>query len=241
MVIILICIATFISTILGGFFALRFKDKLYLILGFSAGAVIGVAFFDLLPTAMELSTKAYGMRLMTSMAGIGFVFYLLLDRAFVRLSQQRKNRPGLGTLRGKLAAGCLTIHSLIDGIAIGLAFQVSAAIGGIVATAVLVHDFADGMNTTNVILKGNGNKRNAIRWLFVNAVAPVLGAFSTFYYKVPEKNIGILLALVSGFFLYIGASDFLPESQQLYPKFSTTLMTVLGIAVLYTAIQLSGI
>ena len=239
--IILICIATFVSTLLGGLFALRFKNKLYLILGFSAGAVIGVAFFDLLPTALELSAKVYGIRLITSMTGFGFIIYLLLDRSVVRLSQQRKTNITLNTLRGKIAAGCLTIHSLIDGIAIGLAFQVSAAIGGIVATAVLVHDFADGINTTNVILKTNGNKRIAIRWLIINAVAPVLGAFSTFYYQVPEKDLGILLALVSGFFLYIGASDFLPESQQLYPKFLTTLMTVLGIAVLYAAVQLSEI
>ncbi|MGF7079666.1 ZIP family metal transporter [Mucilaginibacter sp. UYCu711] len=239
--IIIICIATFVSTLLGGLFALRFKNKLYLILGFSAGAVIGVAFFDLLPTAMELSAKVYGIRAITSMAGFGFIFYLLLDRSVVRLSQQRKHKPGLSTLRGKIAAGCLTIHSLVDGIAIGLAFQVSAAIGGIVATAVLVHDFADGINTTNVILKTNGNKQHALKWLVANAAAPVLGAFSTFYYKVPEKTLGILLALVSGFFLYIGASDFLPESQQLYPKFSTTLMTVLGIAIIYAAIKLSAI
>lgn len=239
--IILICTATFISTLLGGLFALKFKDKLYIVLGFSAGAVIGVAFFDLLPTAMELSAKTYGMRMVISMAGLGFTFYLILDRLIMRLNRNKQNINNSGTLRGKIAAFCLTLHSFIDGVAIGIAFQVSAAIGGVVATAVLIHDFADGINTTNVILKANGNKKHAIRWLLINSIAPIFGAFSTFYYKVPEKDLGILLALVSGFFLYIGASDFLPESQQLYPKFLTTLMTVLGIIVLFAAIQISGI
>jgi zinc transporter ZupT len=51
----IISIATFVFTFLGGLFALRFKDKLHLILGFSAGAVIGVAFFDLIPEALTLA------------------------------------------------------------------------------------------------------------------------------------------------------------------------------------------
>ena len=50
--VIIISAATFISTLLGGFFALKFRNKLYLVLGFSAGAMIGVAFFDLLPAAI---------------------------------------------------------------------------------------------------------------------------------------------------------------------------------------------
>ncbi len=238
--IITICLATFISTLLGGFFTLKFKNKLYLILGFSAGAVIGVAFFDLLPTAIELSAKAYGMRIVTSLVGFGFIGYLLLDRLVTRLNSRNKNNQASGSLRGKIAAVCLTLHSYIDGLAIGIAFQVSAGIGGIVATAVLVHDFADGMNTTNVILKANGDKKHALRWLVVNAAAPLFGACSTFFLKVPEENLGILLAIIAGFFLYIGSCDFLPESQALYPKFSTTLMTLLGLTVIYTAVHLSG-
>ena len=52
MMLALLALATFSATLLGGLFALRFKDKLHLILGFSAGAVIGLAFFDLLPEAI---------------------------------------------------------------------------------------------------------------------------------------------------------------------------------------------
>ena len=48
-----IAVAAFVSTLAGGLLALGLRDKLHLILGFSAGAVIGVAFFDLLPEAID--------------------------------------------------------------------------------------------------------------------------------------------------------------------------------------------
>ena len=78
--IIWISIAALISTFLGGMFALRFKDKLHLILGFSAGAIIGVAFFDLLPEAIGLGGKNYDVAFITSITALGFVIYMILDR-----------------------------------------------------------------------------------------------------------------------------------------------------------------
>ena len=240
-VILLICLATFFSTMLGGLFALKFQNKLYLILGFSAGAVIGVAFFDLLPTSVELAEKVYGSRQVISMAGFGFILYLLLDRIIIHLNQYKNTNNHSNNLRGKVAAFCLTLHSFLDGMAIGLAFHVSAAIGGLVATAVLVHDFADGINTTNVILKENGTRKNALKWLITNAIAPLLGACSTLLYHLPAEKLGLLLSLISGFFFYIGASDFLPESQSHNPKLITVFMTILGILTLYIALHIAQI
>lgn len=80
MFLVLIAVATFFSTVLGGFFALRLKDRLHLILGFSAGAVLGVAFFDLLPEAVELSGGTHTPSLVFSIVALGFAIYLLLDR-----------------------------------------------------------------------------------------------------------------------------------------------------------------
>jgi ZIP family zinc transporter len=143
--------------------------------------------------------------------------------------------------RGILGASSLCFHSFLDGVAIGLAFQVSVAIGAIVAVAVLVHDFSDGINTVNMILRGNSDFRHALRWLIADAVAPVLGVTATFFFKVPEQGLSIILALFAGFFLYIGASDLIPESQHAHPKFLTTLMTLAGVAVLYIAIHFASL
>jgi zinc transporter ZupT len=229
---VVIAAAAFLSTLLGGLLALKLRDKLHLILGFSAGAVIGVAFFDLLPEAINLGEKFHSPAVILSCTALGFLSYLVLDRILLF--------HGDAASRGRFAAGVLCVHSLLDGIAIGLAFQTSHGVGIIVAIAVLSHDFSDGINTMNIVLKNQGRRPQALSWLIADALAPVLGVASTHFFTLPGEAFGTALALFAGFFLYIGASDLIPESYHAHPKFLTTAMTLAGAAVLYAAIALIG-
>jgi len=245
-VILFIAGATFVSTLVGGLVALKLKDQLHLILGFSAGAVLGVAFFDLLPESLDLGGRYHGHAAMTAFVALGFFTYLILDRLVFLHAQHAHAVNGSEhetrhVRRGMLGAGSLSIHSFLDGVAIGLAFQVSTPIGIVVAVAVLVHDFSDGINTVGFILKNKGNEKDAFRWLIVDAVAPVAGAGSTLLFHLPEATLSVVLATFCGFFLYIGASDLIPESQHAHPKSLTTLMTILGAGALYAAIRLASL
>jgi zinc transporter ZupT len=221
-----------LSTFLGGLLALRLRDKLHLILGFSAGAVIGVAFFDLLPEAVNFGTKFHPPATILSWTALGFLCYLVLDRILLF--------HGEAAPRGRFAAAVLCLHSLLDGIAVGLAFQASREVGMAVAIAVLSHDFSDGINTMNMVLKNRGSRAAAFRWLLLDAAAPAIGVASTRFFTLPDSAFGTVLALFAGFFLYIGASDLIPESYHAHPKFLTTAMTLAGAAVLYLAIALIG-
>lgn len=232
MLLVIIAAAAFSSTLLGGLLALKLRDKLHLILGFSAGAVIGVAFFDLLPEAINFGEKFHGPSAILSCTALGFLSYLVLDRILLF--------HGAAAPRGPVAAAVLCIHSLLDGVAIGLAFQASHAVGLVVAIAVLTHDFSDGINTMNIVLKNGGSRAAGLRWLLVDALAPVLGVAATCFFTLPGEGFGTALALFAGFFLYIGASDLIPESYHAHPKFLTTAMTLGGAAVLYLAISLIG-
>jgi zinc transporter ZupT len=229
---VVIAAAAFVSTLLGGLLALKLRDKLHLILGFSAGAVIGVAFFDLLPEAINFGEKFHRPAVILSCTALGFLSYLVLDRILLF--------HGDAAPRGRFAAGVLCVHSLLDGVAIGLAFQTSHQVGIIVAIAVLSHDFSDGINTMNIVLKNQGRRPQALSWLIADALAPVLGVASTYFFTLPGEAFGTALALFAGFFLYIGASDLIPESYHAHPKFLTTAMTLAGAAVLYAAIALVG-
>src|SRR6185312_15930684 len=80
MISLLLAPAAFGATMLGGLVALRLRDRLHLILGFSAGAVVGVAFFDLLPEAVHLTRDSRTPAQTMLFVAIGFLFYLLLDR-----------------------------------------------------------------------------------------------------------------------------------------------------------------
>lgn len=222
----------FVATVLGGLFALRLKDKLHLILGFSAGAVVGVAFFDLLPEALALGAPSLGTATVISYLALGFVVYMVVDR-YVALHSHTHDDEHAHHKSGIVGAGTLSLHSFIDGLGIGLAFKVSAVAGLVIALAVFAHDFSDGINTVNMILKRGGERALALRWLFVDAVAPVVGVVVSLFLAVSESQLGVFLALFAGFFLYIGAADLLPESHHRHPVSWTTLSTILGIGALY--------
>ena len=240
--VILISIAAFLSTLLGGMFALRFRDKLHLVLGFSAGAVIAVAFFDLLPEALATGAGIHGTASIIEVMAAGFFAYLLLDRVIFFRTHAHDNADAshAHSHRGTLGASALILHSFLDGLAIGLAFQVSSAVGAVVAVAVLVHDFSDGINTVGLILKGGANNKMARGWLFLDALAPIAGAGSTLFFSLPAGYLSLILSLFAGFFLYIGASDLIPESHHGHPRLLTTVMTLLGALALFVAIRLIG-
>ncbi len=241
----LIALAVFLATFSGGSFALKLKDRLHLILGFSAGAVVAIAFFDLLPEALRLSGTHYSSMTVLSVTALGFMTYLILDRTLLlhgaHKHESADTEHGVkNDTRGVAGAGSLSFHSFLDGIGIGLAFQVSPSVGAIVASAVLAHDFSDGINTVNFILKEGGSRKKARKWLLIDAITPVIGIFTATFFAIEEKTLALLLALFAGFFLYLGASDLIPESYHSHPMRWTTYSTVLGVVVLYTIIKLAG-
>ena len=216
------------ATMAGGLFALRFARALPLVMAFSAGAVIGVAFFDLAPEALEAGRGIFDPRLLLAMTAVGFFLYVLLDQTIAHHSCGHAHPS-----RGILGAASFSAHSVLDGFAMGVAFQVSHAIGIVVAAAVLTHDFADGLNTVNIVTKNGGSRAFALRWLAIDAAAPVAGAALSLL-LTPERDVlALLLALFCGVFLNIGASELLPESHRARPRISTALVTLAGAAFLY--------
>ena len=215
------------ATMTGGLLSLKLGGKLPLVMGFSAGAVIGVAFFDLAPEALDAGKGLYEPRTLLAIAALGFFLYALLDRLVARHDCENQVNPA----RGLAGAMSFSAHSVMDGFAMGIAFQASREIGLIVAAAVLAHDFADGLNTVNVVTKNGGSRAFALRWLAVDAAAPVLGACLSLLIAPGRGPLAVLLALFCGFFLHIGANGLLPERAN--PRLSTTAATLLGAAFLY--------
>ncbi len=241
MSLLLIAAAAFLSTFAGGYLAFRLQDKLHLILGFSAGAVIGVAFFDLLPEALDFAQPFGRADGVVARTALGFFAYLAFDRLLLFHGDAGHRPAGAGIIRrGSFGAGILSIHSFLDGAAIGFAFKTSPAVGWVVAVAVLTHDFSDGINTMNIVRMDHGDRRRAFCWLLVDALAPAAGIASTLGLSLPRAQFGGVLAVFAGFFLYIGASDLIPESYHAHPQFLTTAMTLAGAAVLYAAVRLIG-
>lgn len=234
--VVLIALIASAATFVGGLFALRFRDKLHLILGFSAGAVAGVALFDLLPEAIELGAAYHDASSIALFVAFGLFGYLILDRLILLHTHEEGGETNAP--RGFFGAFTLSAHSFFDGMAIGIGFQASIAVGIVVTVAVLAHDFSDGINTVNLVLRNGGSWKHAFRWLVVDAAAPVAGAASTLFFRIPESAIGLVLAVFVGTFLYLSAGDLIPESHHRHPRVLTTVMTLLGAALLYIVVHL---
>jgi ZIP family zinc transporter len=193
--------------------------------------VIGVALFDLTPEALQLGGRIAAPGTVLGLIGAGFCGYMILERAL---------RAAAETQSGHLRPASLTLHSLVDGLGIGFAFQVAPAIGVVVAVAVLAHDIADGVNTVTLSLTGGGGTQRAKVWLMADAAAPLVGIGLTRLVTVGAGPLGLAVALFAGFFLYIGASELAPASHRALPRVWTSLATLAGMAAMWLVVRLAA-
>jgi zinc transporter ZupT len=239
---VLFSLLTFVSTAAGGAVAVRVRDRLHLLLGFSAGAVLGVVFFEVLPELIK-RTRIESVPLSTAMLVVvaGFLSFFFLERLTAlhggRDHEHQAHREH-GVELGVVGAAGLSVHSFLDGVAIGAGFKTSGALGVLIGIGVLAHDFSDGLNTVTVVLAHGNSKQRAIRWLLIDAAAPVLGALSVVLIAVPRHTLLYLLAFFVGFFLYIGSSDLLPEARE-HESPWVAAAAVGGLALVYGVTRLA--
>jgi ZIP family zinc transporter len=235
-------ILTFFSTLIGGLVGLRFKDKLHLVLGFTAGVLISVVAFDILPELFELVTTT-STNIMYPMIALvsGFLIFHIAEKVLLihHVHEEQYGDHKHPTV-GMFSALALSGHSFLDGVGIGLGFQVSTGVGIAVALAVLAHDFTDGLNTVSLMLRHKNTEKRALRFLYIDALAPVLGGLSTLFFTLSADVLVIYLGFFAGFLLYIGASDILPEAHSKHSSMKTVFMTLFGVVFMYFITSLIG-
>src|SRR5689334_3436226 len=179
--------AAVISTLGGGALALRFRDRLHYLLGFTAGVLLGVVAFDLLPEIFSLA-HAHGFDPSASMIAlvVGFLLFHSLEKfVLVHPAQEGHYSHHHHPHVGLASAAVLAAHSGMDGVAIGIGFQVSPMVGLTVAMAVIAHDFSDGLNTVSLMLRHQNSTRRALTMLVIDAIAPVAGVLLTLAFTIP--------------------------------------------------------
>jgi ZIP family zinc transporter len=220
-------ILTFLSTAAGGLFALHRRRHLYLVMGAAAGLLVGSALLDLLPEAIELS----GPRpLGTAIAAAGgFSAFYVADH-FVHLGASEHRHEERERAFGSMAALGLTLHSLLDGLAIGSAFHADTKLGVVVGIAVVAHDFGDGVSTVGVVLGAKSALRASIGWLIADAVAPVAGALLAPSLILSRAVLAGVLASFAGSFLFLGAAHLLPEAGRAGQRGRLAVVFLAGLA-----------
>ncbi|MEK6835415.1 MAG: ZIP family metal transporter [Nanoarchaeota archaeon] len=215
-----------LATIIGILLVLSAKEftKKYsiYIVSFAAGVLITFALKNLIPQSLELYSNALIIVL------IGFLLFYLIEH-FVMLHPfhepyEREHAAG------KMAVLGLGVHSLIDGIVIGAGFEISQQIGIVATLAVISHELPEGITAMSVLLHSKVKRSLALFYSILVAIATPIGAILTYAFvrNINEGILGILIALAAGSFIYVGASDLVPESHEHYNRINALFM-ILGI------------
>lgn len=229
-----ILLATFVCTLLGGLVAFRYKRYSHIFSGLTAGVLLAVIFLEILPEIFEMNSSA---TLPLIWVLIGFIFFHILEKIFSlhHSHGELEHEHAHSHVTGKTAgAWALIGHSFIDGLGIGLAFQVSPAFGALLAVGVIAHDFSDGFNT--VALTAHTGKKISLRYLFVDALAPTLGALVGMSIVLPEAVLAIVLSIFAGILLYVATGDVLPEAHCSKKSHTAQHLTACILGVVYIAV-----
>lgn len=233
---------TALATFAGGTLAIKSKDRLHLVLGLSAGLLLGLVAFDLLPEVFELGSTEILHAPATSVALIaGF----LLLHFFEQLSgshepaesdygHEHKHSANITGVFGAVAMGG---HVFLDGLALGVAFKVSSELGIAVFIALLVHAFSDGLNTVSFLIKSGKWGKKGIWLLGVDAVARISGAALGASLAISNDVIAIYLAGFAGVVIYLATAHILPEAHSQHSSRWTMVSTIAGVAIMWALVS----
>lgn len=226
-----------------GGIALLFREKFarkisHLLASFAAGALLGTAFLDLLPEAIHEGSGDEGVIVW---AMIGVLMFFLMER-FIHWFHHHHEHSGADKPTVPLVMAGDTIHNFIDGAAIAATFMVSVPLGIVTTLAVAAHEIPQEIGDFGILLRRGLARRKILMFNAVSAMAAMVGAVLT--YLAGDMIIGYLpalLALTAGFFIYIAASDLIPEiheeNRRGFAALETALL-VLGVMVIWVSISL---
>lgn len=193
-----------------GVVTLAFKEKLLnkivmLLVGFSAGALIGGAFLHLIPEALEKGCKDLFLYVI-----IGFVaFYVVEKLLHWRHCHKGKCDVHVFTYLNLIGDA---VHNFLDGIIIAASFVASTNLGIVTTIAVVIHEIPQEFGDFGVLIYGGFSKTKALMYNFLSALTAVAGAVIGFFLSsMIENSVVFLLPLTAGGFIYIASSDLVPE------------------------------
>jgi zinc transporter ZupT len=233
---VLLAVVTCFSTLLGGTFAARRRKNIGVLGAFAAGVLITTSLLDLLPQTFRLATSVNVLiEDVMALTVVGFIFLYVISRVISHhvFSNEGEYVEVKHPFGGLFATSELSVHSFIDGLAIGFGFQADIHVGIIIAIAVIFHDFTDGLSTVTVMLNSGNSLRNSLRMLLLDAITPVLGAVVALFVEVQQYYIVLLLPFFAGGFLYLGASDLLPEAHEKNPQTLTVISCISGFVLIF--------
>lgn len=197
----------------------KLDRALFVLISFAAGAIIGTAFFDLLPEAFELGGSSVFLY-----TAFGFVAFFFLERSIYwyhghghECEGELKVPECVGVVKNYVYLNLIgdVFHNLIDGMVITTTFFIDIPLGITTTLAVIFHELPQEIGDFAILIYGGFTKRKALIFNFLSALTALLGVFAAYLF-VDYVNAfsGALLGAATGGFIYISAGELLPELQK---------------------------
>lgn len=226
-----------IVSLLGGVMLLlkeKFASKIsHFLAAFAAGTLLGTAFFDLLPESLEGGGEIdiFWWTL------IGILAFFLLER-FIHHHHDDPENKNMVPL---IVVGD-SIHNFVDGMAIAATFLISIPLGIVTSFAVAAHEIPQEIADFGLMLHKGVKRSKVLKINFLSALFAMAGALLTYLAKdALEGLLPIFLSLTAGFFIYIAASDLIPEihhEDKRVIALTETLLLLLGVLVIWLTVNL---
>ncbi|HJX06239.1 MAG TPA: ZIP family metal transporter [Candidatus Nanoarchaeia archaeon] len=227
-VLIWILLATIINGLVGliGIFSLWMNEKLFkkivmVLVAFSAGALLSGAFFHLLAESLDSLSPARAFAYMM----IGFIMFFVVER-FLHWHHCHKHggKCEIHPVSYLIILGD-SVHNLIDGIIIGASFLVSIPFGIITTLLIIGHEIPQELGNFGVLVYGGFGKTKALVYSFLAQISCVIGGLLGYVFSSRvEGVIPFILPFAAGGFIYIAASDLIPELHK-EPKLMKSLLS----------------
>lgn len=198
---------------LSGSFLLFLKDyllkriSLYLI-ALAAGALLGTAFLHILPEVVDGGFPEQGFLILLG----GFLFFYIGEKLLHLHHGTGETDEHNPRALGVLSLSADAVHNFVDGIVLAVAFLVDVRLGIVTTAAVALHEIPQEIAEFGVLLYAGFSKYRALLLNFLSASTVILGGVVGFLFQeIFISFIPFVLLFAAGSFIYIGASDFVPE------------------------------
>ncbi|MCS7095629.1 MAG: ZIP family metal transporter [Candidatus Bathyarchaeota archaeon] len=194
-----------------GILFIGLKEKLFnritvLLVGFASGTLLGGAFLHLLPEALSSGGDATSTFLYVIS---GIVVFFILEKFFYWRHCHEKNCPTHAFVYLNLFGD--GIHNFIDGMVIAATFMTSIELGLVTTLAVVFHEIPQEIGDFGILVYGGLERRRAMLYNFISAITAILGALTTYFLAYLQSLGVILVPFAAGGFIYIAATDLIPE------------------------------
>jgi len=178
---------------------------LFLLVSFSAGGLLGAAFFSLLPESIEQNANAFAF------VFAGFVAFFVLEK-FLYWHHHHVRKHAVEKQFVYLNLIGDGIHNFFDGVLIAAAFLQNATLGFSTTVAVVFHEIPQEIGDFGLLVYGGLSKKRALLYNFLTALTAVLGALAAFFFSTHIRGLpGLVLPIAAGGFIYVAATDLIPE------------------------------